>query len=574
MLKRKIVVALLGGGAYLVSSAARAQTLVPSPVPSDQVPEPTPETVLLCDYYFVPANQFPSCEGGCCDLLSWPPGPSGTMGNSSWGMANPAWARDRRPAVMIQFASAGWRLNPRSLADWWWITPNSPASLDADVAVDEKSPNPDMNSNIELVPGYNSIPDQFDVLMRRIMRAHAQGIRRIIFHEPAGVQGVQQVGWSGYRGGQRYAIYGGTDHSMNQFLTMPDWKKKYFRSDPANPVYAGTRLMTFTWDTFVSTYCTTNPDLEPDKMSIEVYIGGGIGTRTCQLNTMPTIPNPGPAEWYVPHRVSSFKQWHPNLPNVPVYEELWSEPHNSADFPKPIDPRDYYALTSFWSEIKPWTEIGVKTIWLDAAAQNIPSQARRWGTVEVAHSPFLTGQHIRFGGEAFPTLDNAGLVSDDCGLAALRWFTNSQVVMYNYSVPTRTFKPFQLSKISTECHFLENSDLPLRWSEWAEARRRGYVVGLYYGQFGTEIEKLKRWYSIGNIQVADFDGDADVDMEDYNDAYTATHMSNRDPNDPLVFATGDILQNSDNVINEADWNKFLEFWTLRQGDTLTYQFRD
>lgn len=555
-----------------IAGATLAQPMGIPVDPPETLPDPTLGTPILCEHYYVPV---PGSSGSCdpCPCIRFWPG--AVFGNISWVLSNEnGWHRDRRPAVMIQFASGGYLYNPRGVDSWWWVTPGNGTTFVPDEAVDEKKPNPDFDvtGSAELISGQNNIPDQFDVLMWRIKKAHAKGIRRIILHNPAGVQGVRYTEMSTPRNGISYPKYGGTDQSMNQFQAMPSWKQSYFRGDTAHPVYyAGREMDMLAWKRFVEEFCTTTPDLEPDKISLEIYCGGGIGSDPCKLNTNATMPNPVPGS-SLPHRVRSFKEWEGD---IATFQDLWSEPTAAnSPYPKPMDPRDAYQLSVFWGQAEPWTESGVKTIWLDAASENIPTNARRWGSVELSHNPYLLSQNIRVGGETLPTIDPSALVPDDCSLAHMRWLTNSQVVMFNYNQPTRTFKQtIQLSKESTECHLFENSSLPLRWNEWREARQRGYVVGLYGGQFNSEIEVLKRWYSLGEIQVADFNGDGYISPFDYTDAWDAVHMPDRQPTDPIVYATGDFLQ--DGVINEDDWYEFIYYWDINRRTTKKlYHFRD
>jgi hypothetical protein len=107
----------------------------------------------------------------------------------------------------------------------------------------------------------------------------------------------------------------------------------------------------------------------------------------------------------------------------------------------------------------------------------------------------------------------------------------------------------------------------LTWGEWQEARERGFVVSMYAGKGITQIELTKRWYTMGPIRVADFDGDGSVTFYDYWDGHAAIDAAIANPSGtPIkVFATGDI--NGDGVIDQLD-HDMLDDYLITQPDTI------
>jgi hypothetical protein len=266
-----------------VSGTAGAQVVIGGP--GLQQGDPTLDPLPLCDGHIIPTGSpvSQSCAGDPPNLLGALP-----VGYS-WANATPDWHKDRRPAVIIQMGSHGWAPNPRGTPPFWWIdNDHDSETLMPDQWVDVKRPNDNFTlDDIETFgdsehPQSNGIPDQFDVLIRRIKLFGFHGFRRFIFHLPAGVLGVRQVGVSPPDGnGNTYPIYGGSTQSMNQFLGMPQWKRDYFLSPNG------------AWMQFVQEYATNTPDLEPDKYSIEVYIGGGFDSDDCYgIGTLSTTLNP------------------------------------------------------------------------------------------------------------------------------------------------------------------------------------------------------------------------------------------------------------------------------------------
>ncbi len=548
----------------MTAGRAKGQVVVGGPA-LEQPGDPTVETLPWCANHLFPSQGYIASSGGDCVGANGPYPSLGTLPNGfSWANASPVWHRDRRPAVMLQLASGGWEWNPRSLADWWWIdADNNKATLNDDVAVDVKKPSAQFDYIRPLVsdPQGNGIPDQFDALIYRMEYFRQQGFRRIILHNPAGVQGVKKAELIGPDvNGQYHWRYDGTNQSMNQFHGMPPWKQAYFK----NPLGK--------WQEYIQQWASSNPDAEPNKLSIEVYIGGGLSPYACEtIATSSTELNPDLSSQ--PHRVASCVGI--DEVGLPEYRYLWSQPYNAQNFtPYGIHPSVAGHMLEFAQQVFPWVNhAGVYTIWLDAASCNTPTQAYRWGSLELAHNPYLRSHGIRLGGETVPDIywiDQNGYheVPDDCAIANMKWLANTQVVMRQptngprYFKPEFNFNPRQYSEV-----LLFDNGSGLTWEECKTARQFGYVVSTYEGgasssnpALANQVELIKHWYSMGSIRVADFDGNGTVNQTDYDMAEAAYQASMNHPNDVLftVYATGDFDNNG--MIDVFDWMHFQNYF--------------
>jgi hypothetical protein len=538
--------------AMLTMTAGRAEGQVVVGGPGVEAGDPTQETGPYCPLHIIPTPRGTLVGDGDC---LWGPSPLGVLlpgYSNSWVMSTYYWHKDRRPLVVIQMGSNGFRFNPRGSVDWWWMDiDNDPATCDQDVAVDTMQMNPEDNSTVDLIPTENDqgngIPDQFETLIHRIRYYKYHGFRRVVMHLPAGVQGVRKSGQVGPdANGNIFDTHGGTNQSMNQFRGMPQWKKDYF-VDP-----------TGAWQQFVQAEVSDNPDAEPNKLAIEVYVGGGLGTEPCKLYTQDTVEIPGNPGPY--HRILTATGLNPL--GVVVTDYVWSETNNQDNIPFALDPSNESMNRMFWNQIAPWIDSRVKSIWLDSASENNPIQPFRWGSMEMAHNPHLRSLGVRIGGETIPTIDNGGQVPDDCAIANMKWFVNTQVAMDSCGTGCRTFKPlFNFNpRSNSEIHLLDNEN-GMTWIEWKEARERGFVVSMYGGKGIEAIELTKRWYSMGPIRVADFDGDGTVDIKDYTLAHNTIAYGIDHPADvPIkIFATGDIdgngvIDNFDNIVFDFYWS--------------------
>ncbi len=603
MLNGRKVAALLGGGAGLVCSAATALGQIhgiPVEDPTEEQPFPGPS----CTYHLLPASSA-NLVG---DL---PSNPMGWLGNTwdppsvySWLNTNPTWTPDRRPMMTVQLGSSSYVNNPRANPDEWWIKRlNSAGQLQAENAEDQYSVNMNFASDIAWVPGANGIPDQFDFLIRTILRWKEYGVRRVMLHLPAGVIYGKLVGYDFRANGTPYfggphdpatgyvgastAIYGGASQSMNQFLGMPGWKQDYFQGQPLN---MGTGFGPMNgWQSFMQTYC--NP-ANSDHMDIEVYIGGGVAANLSDLGTETTVAVD--AYQLVPSWTGTFDGL-----GEPIQNYFWAERNLVHTPPFPIDPRwetitgepRQISLRLFWGMVSPWFSsiygrppqdqfCKIKRIWLDTASENTVQNAKRFGALEVAHNPYLRSLGVHIGGEALPTNDvGSSELMDDCAVGYMPWFANFQAISFpNENLPgTREFKPYvytTLSRNNTEVHIMDNTQT-LQWHQWKELRERGYIVGAWNG-YDITAERMKRWYSIGNIRVADFDGDGQVMMTDEVMAITAVYeamqyrLSHGVEKWPTVFGQGDF--NNDGIISLKDLDFFYEYYSETNGHTRTEKF--
>ncbi len=536
--------------------------------------------------------------------------PGSPLYYQSWAGQLPNWTPDRRPLMVVQLSSAGWGENPNGNADWWWMAdyditdPANPIISADNNPKDIGRINTDYTENRNLIlDGPNGVPDQFDCLIRHFDRWATNGVRRFVMHLPAGVYGGKFEGYGityppGHEGDPNfaiyhdgdplYAMYGGTNQSMNQFTCMPSWKREYFLGvdSSGNPAPNA-------WTAFLAAHTPTNFNFSSDedyfdKYSIEVYVGGGINTNNNDIGTQ-FIAQWDPQNGPVP--IGTLKQSFNGLDEdgFRTYKPVWRKWHGNDTSPIPIDPR--YAkqnnLKRVWFQLEPWIDrCGVKTIWLDAASENIPDSSRRWGTVELAHNPVLATKHARIGGETFPTIDlpnNGGEILDDCAVGNMPWFGNYEVASKpDAASPNgRTWKewvPGTFDRNASEMHLLDGDGNKMGWNEWKQAREKGFVVGAYNAynnyilvngsyveiKFARQAELLKRWYSLGKIRICDFDANNIVNQADFDLAagsiVTAINSAAiGKPVWPIVFANGDI--NNDGVINMDDYNEFNMYWT-------------
>ncbi len=404
-------------------------------------------------------------------------------------------------------------------------------------------------------------------------------------HLPAGVMWGHQIGFDTPTG---LPILDGTNQSMTQFWGMPTWKQEYFR-DPNGA-----------WQQFLSQYATDDPSnpANADKYSIEVYIGGGIGQNTCGIATLDTYYNGD----FSTKRIEAVVGYNDN--GDAEVEQRWREYTSENRAPFPMHPGLEGNINAFWRQVYPWfqdqsstvLDCGVRTIWLDAASENIDTSptypdrsARRWGAVEMAHNPWLTAHNVRIGGETFPDAPGPGGALDDCAVSNMRWLGNAVVATRLDNNNVRYFR-WTLNRENSEVHVLDDNNY-MGWAQWKEARTKGFVVsswnvynsndipGVYHSMQG---ELHKRWYSLGLIQVADFNGDGvisnfnDLDAAAANaaiDAGIAYWQANAAQLWPTVFANGDIDGNG--IINEDDrtfYNSYRNGNTPTHNPTIKYDY--
>ncbi len=602
------------------------------------VGDPTPETLPHCDMHLFPKNDNPHPEGipgqtpfGWLYNYAYPPA------YSSWADTPELspWTPDRRPMMTIQLGSADWAQNSRGNPEFWWITSaytddNGHLTIHPDTAdgrvpfdpalagQDKYSPNIPQSmggpvggtfdsDKLWVADGGvyryqpNGVPDQFDGLIRTILRWREFGIRRVMLHLPAGVAGGKYLGIdSGHPTDLRYRKYGGATQSMNQYHGMPVWKRDYFQG---GLVQMGNFQPKNAWDEFLTAYCDPS---DPDHVDIEVYIGGGIpvnsgdnvNTERTDLNYPSADPNPG----YI-DRLESYEGLDDD--GLEVRKFVWRDWNFTLTPPAPIDPRHSFTfynaqgqpvnrhgnMSHVYNTISPWFSAGIRRIWFDTASENFSSASatdwgheRRWGAVEFAHNPWIRTNQIKIGGETIPTFDvgpvgNTVEILDDCAVANMPWFATFQVIAYEDDSTTghRTWKNYAKTHLSpnTEVHILDNTD-HMEWVDFEYAREHRYVVGAWnaYGTHNKTAEMMKRWYSLGKIKVADFNGDSVINASDLSMANTAIDegiafhanpINNGGEVFPAVFGNGDIDGNG--RIEEADRTLFTTYWDAHLAGT-------
>jgi hypothetical protein len=223
---------------------------------------------------------------------------------------------------------------------------------------------------------------------------------------------------------------------------------------------------------------------------------------------------------------------------------------------------------------------------MDAASSNgfvgqdPKNYGRRWAQLELSFQPYFRNQvfptgYVRFSGENIPTsvvsTNPYREVIDDCSVAYCGWYGDSRQATLLTRPPgsptlVRTFKPSQdgwfFDRTRSEVLFAVNPDRSIdqipeprfTLAELGEARRRGFVLALYNLDDFRDYENIKRWYSMGPIQVADFNADGLVNSDDFvnfNAALNESLALQASGGNPLkVFARGEA--NQDNIISEAD----------------------
>ncbi len=601
--------------------------ILPGAIP--EAGDPTPETGTACAWHLLPA-----ASGRSVDTPFDPIAPLGwlfdtTSGNvASWantpGLAT--WTPDRRPMMTVQLSSAGFGQNPHGNRDTWWIAryftdAGGKTRIHDDVAEDQRSPNiPELggtfnsrydwlvDGNNQYLNAPNNVPDQFDALIRTILRWREYGVRRVMLHLPAGINGGKYLGYAaGHSGDPNYRVYGGTNQSMNQFHAMPAWKRHYFLGVDAegNPAPNA-------WTAFKSAH---------PEMDIEVYVGGGLPQNSIDLGTEPTNNSlsTNPDDLYS-GALRDVRQAYLGLngSGQEVRGPVWREWYSDSTPGWPIDPRKQFwvrgsggggvgvwelvpgNLDQVYNQLSPWISSGIKRIWLDAASENnrqgvndMAGWERRWGALELAHNPWIRNQNIHIGGETIPTINivnpNGSIteILDDCAVANMPWFANFQVVSSPNSGTTgprhwKNYAMTTLARDTTEVHLLDDTSF-MDWSQYQYAREHGYVVSAYnaYGTNPKEAEMMKRWYSIGKIRIADFNGDGVINAtnpslpNDYEMAHAAVERSkafaeaNNRQIFPAVFGNGDFDGNG--TINDLDWFYFDLVW--QQGGTLVRDYQ-
>jgi hypothetical protein len=544
-------------------------------VPGGSGGDPTPFSPIQCTNIFTPPP--PSTLPLVCPWSE--PNPRLQIAlndqNQSWLPItnNPLpWQPFRQPAIILQMWNGSHDLDPYGL-NWWWgrfqrataagQTPIADEDLDRNsVRLDSDGypeyfvQNPDENG--DGVPDTNGKKDKWEAFEAHLDYYYEKiGIRRFILKLPGG-NVIDQ------------------DFNVNQWQMMPAWKQELFSN--YNSAFNVWRR-------------------RPDRQGavFEVYVGGPIPLGLCSP-CFRDNPNPLPSPPITPlfdARSDANLKWVVNCTGQAVSEQFvpWNQRH----------------VDLMVEALKPWVDAGFKGIWLDAINENakVPSgptplpgeranAQRRRGLLELAYMPIFRNQQVRIGAETFParwfpnTGGNAATI-DDCAVGYTRWFGLGRVATTwdpNAQPPTpkRAFHNnndwfFDRSK-SEVLIALAAADrgsgiveAPWSFDEIGEARRRGFVLAMYNtrDQKAPTLGAMMRWYSMGKIEVADFNGDGDVNEADRQKFDTEFAISFANPTGRLaVFATGDVYP--DGVFDGNDQSLFYFYWN--QGRSNGIQLRD
>lgn len=477
--------------------------------------------------------------------------------------------------------------------NWWWGI-DTPAPLNASGQRPADSPRDlgDIQFNAVALPigikprNDDSVPgpgdgilDQMQVLEWYLEEYYEQGFRRFVFKLPGG------------------NIYN-QDFLITQWQLMPLWKQNFFKGiDPVIPGGPPPPVGGH-WNRIKGRF--------PGAI-FEVYIGFPIPAAPCspcyKSNSVAGQLNEVASEASRTDDDEIFYRWLVACPGVPLAEDF--NPYSQRHVNYVID------------AIKPWADAGFSAFWLDAAEPNgffVTDQrfyGRRLGFLEMSYMPYFRQRGVRLVGETFPTLTVTMQVPgsapvnreyiDDCSVAYGAWFGLAQpATIYNQFLPPtpgvnpRTFKlisdGWSFNRATTEVHFApvnpERHKLAPPGSivepdfsseEVGEARRRGFVVSQYNCDDMRRCEYVKRWYSMGMIRVADFNGDGAVNAHDRIEFESTYQVSRSQIQAGLpvlrVFANGNITP-FDTLIDQNDVDLFNLYFDVAKDATLDYHTAD
>ncbi|MDX2146235.1 MAG: hypothetical protein SFZ23_01835 [Planctomycetota bacterium] len=577
---------LLGGGAVGV----RTQSAV-----GQVMPDPTPGNPALCPVGWpLPATPAPGsfCSG------EWPitPLPAVLPAGDTWipymthslpGTGGPppvAWRPDREPRIFLQFMYYGLHeFNPFGLGELWGPAsqptgPNSPPPIDR--PVDRGS----MNFTPEGFPqGFSGEPnglyDQIEVFEWYLNFFYNMGNRRFVLRLPAGTVFNQ-------------------DYPLNQWQMMgnslveENWKQRFFLGNFPP-------LSTHPQWGFWPNWRAAHPDAR-----FELYTAAPVPAGLCQpcFTSNEFSGTPGQV-------VAAAIQ----TPDGQVFR--WRVACNGVPEAEDFSPFDARHVSFVIRSLQPWVDAGIRGFIMDSASPNGIDQARRRTFLELAYMPYFRNQlgpcvdlpeeptcpfpNIRFIGEVFPTIGTGDDVIDDCAVRWAPWMGQSEKATrldwnYNTNQWDRTFKEpwdgWLFARDQSEVHLLLTADrspqIPVppfnqqKEPDWTfaqvgEARKRGFVVDLYNCLSLKECRYIARWYSMGPIRVADFNGDNIVNPQDaaeFEQACTETEQIIANGFQPLlVFATGDANGNGVyEPLEDRLW--FYQYYNYPQNWDLTWPY--
>lgn len=469
---------------------------------------------------------------------SYPPGLFWT--GESW--INASVARDHRPMAVIYLSEPslarwdGFFGNPEGLKTWWR------ARCDGQFVPDLPDVNP--------VTGQ---PRQIEALVERMTRLVEDfGFRRIMLYLPAGEYFGRRFMAPG-----NVEYFDGQDIPVSQWYGMPPWKRAHFSTESV-----GSPLRQF---------------LDTHHVSIEIYMGSALMHDPCTLHAHalhelhPSIAVPAtPATPYVADL--------PVLINGQVVPDRprWLVPGTQVEPEVAIDPRVNSHMIRMMHQFGPWGGAGIRRFWLDAAAdQHCTSggdlRRRRWGLHQLAFNPFFRSNEFRIGGENLPTLGDDGIILDTIAVRQVPYMALDSWLLELRPDPADPathyprwdfFGPMPMGTCKSEVHMLISDSTLVGWDLMGEARRRHYVLTVLNADEPAKEEKIRivqRWYSMGRIHPADFNGDGvvnSIDVSDFNAVYALFNDDAPDLDRPItVFATGDI--NEDGKVNQLDVEYFM-----------------
>jgi hypothetical protein len=227
----------------------------------------------------------------------------------------------------------------------------------------------------------------------------------------------------------------------------------------------------------------------------------------------------------------------PNSPNSRILADRWVVRNDFLPVERSPDPREKSHVDRYYTILDPWSQCGVKMFWMDAGAVTScedPTQTtkdrdrRRWGVHELAYAPFLISRNIRIGGEAYPTYDSDGLQLNKCELRQIPYLALDSWLFSQNDINPNTWRfdtsfsrycvPPNSSTPDIEPHWFAASTVST-FSRLGEVRNRGYVVTGFMNLYTwgatpiydiSAMRVIQRWYSMGRIQIADFNGDGIV----------------------------------------------------------------
>jgi hypothetical protein len=460
-----------------------------------------------CDNNVAPNPQQPTAQLCAPQNQAIPLQLQAHPAQSSW--ISGAWVRDPRPMAFIPFFDAGgsWRNNSYYLSTWWHMTPAATLGDPSDDYIDERRDDYAYNENGELILQENGVADQIDELLKRMNNLYKDGFRRMVLRMPAGNVFGRVFHQTG-----RPDSYGGHDVSVNQWGPMAQWKQNELSSH----------------DGAFQTWLRTHTDA-----SLELYAGAPLGDDYC--TTCVNAPS------FAGSQPILQRQWIYQGNEDPIFDstDRWYFPCNYQYSARAFDPRYYASVVQMYLAINPWIVNGVKMVWYDAASDNSLA-FYRYGFMEWSYNPYFRSMGVRFGGEALPLVGGDPDNIDGCALTSAPWMSLQQNFFVG-PVANRqwrhTWSPtFDRDEIET--HILV-SDETFGWEHFREARYLGLIPTIM-NCTGLACEREKRWYSMGVIRIADFNGDGAVTQDDQN-MFMAAYIAAQSQTPPIVvFATGDV----------------------------------